>query len=188
MKKTHFFIWLAIMILFFSVWFSWEFLCYTIFLLIASYMVFAISDVKDKKILDKFNKRTDLYAKYFFAVFALFSAYLLLAKQTIPSMDLTNYIIIWYFSLSIFLMGVFLIPAGHSLYDNPKSTFARLWILLGIFIFGYAFSGLTAVINVGTLGLNIFLDTYLFSLLSYLELGVLFWYIFWFYRIDLRIK
>jgi len=188
MNKSNFLIWLISIIITFKIWFTSSSYLYTILFLFTTYSFFSISEIKDKYKLCRFNKIADIYSKYYFSIFAVFSAYLFLSKQSIPNIDLSYFIILWYILLSVFLLFIEIVPTGFSLYNNINSFIARGWFLIIIFIFGGYFAKISAILNVGLLGLDLNKDLIIFKWISFLELIILLVYIFYFYKIDFRIK
>jgi len=159
---------------------------YLILFLVVTYIFFSIFDIKRKKKLKSFEKVCDFISKYFLGIFALFSAYFLLAGSIIPGAGHPRiYSTLWYLLLSIFILLVGLIPTSRFFLINKNTIWPKLYLILIIWIFGWGFSGLTGVINGGFLKIPLVWDTWVFTITSLLELAAILVYTLYFFNIKL---
>ena len=155
--------------------------------IIISYIFFSISSIRNKQKLESFIDFGDFIGKYFLSIFGIFSAYLLFVTDSLNKLGSPIIFgLLWYFLLYVFILIVAIFPTAKMFLQNIKSPIPQIYTFLIIFIFGWSFSVLTALISVTQLRLPILLDVYYFTFISYFELIVLLCYTLYFFEIKLK--
>jgi hypothetical protein len=161
---------------------------YAIFFLITLYVFSAITDIKKEDKLKKFVEGGDLAFKYYLALFALFSTYLLLESDLIVKLNINILFgLLWYPLLSIFILVSMLLPSSKFFLMKISQIYPKVWSLFILFIYGMSFSILTALVNVEKLKLPVMLDSTYYYIISFLELIIFFTYSVFFFKINLRL-
>lgn len=164
----------------------WEtiFFIYNIFLFFIVYYVLSIHAVNHKTMLKELIDCINYVSVYYFAAFALFSGSLIYLED-FPNLGLQVLGVLWYLLLSIFLLSIFLIPTSYLILKD-KFFWGSLYFTISLFIWGHIFSILTSLQNVSLFGIDLVLDSLLFSLLSYFELVVIIAFIVFFFKSNLN--